>query len=38
MQYDLSRFQMGLDELNIKLTDGQIHQFLDYYEFLIEKK
>ena len=28
---------MGLDELNIKLTDGQIHQFLDYYEFLIEK-
>ena len=37
MQYDLSRFQMGLDELNIKLTDGQIHQFLDYYEFLIEK-
>ena len=37
MQYDLSKFRQGLDELKIVLTDEQIHQFLTYYEMLIEK-
>lgn len=37
MKYDISRFQHGLSELDIELTDVQIDQFLRYYELLIEK-
>lgn len=37
MKYDISRFQHGLSELNIELTDFQTDQFLRYYELLIEK-
>ena len=35
-EYDLSGFQTGLDELNIRLSEAQIGQFLSYYELLIE--
>lgn len=30
-------FKEGLEELNIKINDLQISQFMDYYELLIEK-
>lgn len=36
-KYDLTKFQKGLDELHISLSENQINQFLQYYEFLIEK-
>lgn len=36
MRYDLSKFQHGLDELNITLNQKQLDQFIQYYELLIE--
>ena len=35
-KYDISSFEKGLAALNIKLSDGQIRQFLRYYELLVE--
>lgn len=37
MNYNLDRFQKGLQELQITLTEEQVSQFLTYYELLIEK-
>ena len=37
MSYDLTPFEEGLKKLNISLSQEQIHQFLTYYEMLIEK-
>jgi 16S rRNA (guanine527-N7)-methyltransferase len=37
MSYDLRKFEDGLSKLNIKLEESQMLQFLDYYEFIIEK-
>ena len=37
MNYDTKNFQQGLENLEIKLTEKQIEQFLKYYEMLIEK-
>ncbi|MDF2842632.1 MAG: rsmG [Herbinix sp.] len=34
---DLSVFQKGLEKWNIKLSQAQYDQFIDYYELLIEK-
>ena len=34
--YDLTTFYHGLETLNMKLSDIQIKQFLQYYELLIE--
>ena len=36
MEYRLDKFQVGLKELNIELSEEQIQQFLDYYELLVE--
>lgn len=36
MAYDVIKFQSGLDELNITLSDEQINQFMQYYELLVE--
>lgn len=36
MNYDLERFQQGLNKLNVDLTKQQMGQFLAYYEFLVE--
>lgn len=37
MNYDLTLFEKGLDQLNIHLDDRQKSQFIQYYEYLIEK-
>ena len=37
MNYDCSRFQKGLQELKLDLSEEQIQQFLTFYEYLIEK-
>lgn len=37
MNYNLEKFQKGLDELQITLSEEQINQFMKYYEMLIEK-
>lgn len=37
MGYQLERFQDGLKELGIFLTEEQLNQFLTFYELLIEK-
>ncbi len=34
---DMNVFERGLDDLGVVLTDKQKQQFIDYYEFLIEK-
>lgn len=34
--YPLTAFQRELDQLNIKLEDSQIRQFIAYYEILVE--
>lgn len=34
--YNIEKFEKGLDELNISLTNRQIEQFLVYYELLTE--
>lgn len=36
MDYNLEKFQAGLENLNIVLSERQIEQFLTYYEFLVE--
>lgn len=35
--YNLDKFAAGLNDIGIMLTDGQIQQFLTYYEMLVEK-
>lgn len=35
--YDLTKFEYGLSELNICLSDEQKSQFIKYYEMLVEK-
>ena len=37
MEYNLDKFKVGLEKLNITLSEQQIQQFLKYYEMLIEK-
>lgn len=37
MEYNLSGFYEGLSKLNIHITDDQCNQFIQYYEYLIEK-
>lgn len=37
MNYNLEKFEKGLEELNLSLSKNQIQQFLTYYEMLIEK-
>lgn len=37
MDYNLEKFEAGLEELHITLSDHQKKQFLTYYEMLIEK-
>lgn len=36
MNYNLEKFWCGLKKLNISLSDVQVQQFLEYYEFLVE--
>ena len=36
MEYNLSKFQHGLEKLKITLSDEQLDQFIKYYELLIE--
>ena len=35
-KYDISSFEKGLAALNVELSEGQIRQFLRYYELLVE--
>lgn len=35
--YDLTKFEYGLSELNICISDEQKSQFIKYYEMLVEK-
>lgn len=37
MEYDIHVFEEGLKELNLELSETQKKQFLDFYEYLIEK-
>jgi 16S rRNA (guanine527-N7)-methyltransferase len=37
MRNHLNVFYDGLEKLNIKLSDGQVEQFINYYEILIER-
>ena len=37
MNYDCSRFQKGLQELKLDLSEEQVQQFLTFYEYLMEK-
>lgn len=37
MNYDIKKFQQGLEKLKLELTEKQIEQFLKYYEMLVEK-
>lgn len=37
MNYNLEKFQKGLDELQITLSEEQMNRFMKYYEMLIEK-
>ena len=37
MEYNLEKFNSGLDKLKINLSEQQIQQFLEYYEMLVEK-
>lgn len=36
MNYNLDKFKIGLEQLNISLSKEQMQQFVDYYELLIE--
>ena len=36
MNYNLEKFQSGLEKLNISLSEEQVQQFLTYYELLVE--
>lgn len=37
MSYNLDQFLKGLEELQIKLDDTQVNQFIQYFEMLVEK-
>lgn len=37
MKYSLEKFEKGLEELNISLSEKQKEQFVTYYEMLVEK-
>ena len=37
MAYNTEKFEKGLEELGISLSEEQIGQFLTYYEMLVEK-
>lgn len=37
MNYNLEKFEKGLDELSIRLSEDQFNQFITYYEMLVEK-
>lgn len=37
MEYQLEKFERGLNELGITLSEEQMQQFLTYYEMLVEK-
>ena len=37
MNYDLTSFEKGLEQLSITLSGEQKQQFLTYYEYLVEK-
>ena len=37
MNYDLTSFEKGLEQLSITLSGEQTQQFLTYYEYLVEK-
>ena len=37
MEYDLTLFEKGLEELGIALSLEQKKQFITYYEYLVEK-
>ena len=37
MEYDLSLLVKGCEELGISLDETQRQQFIDFYEYLIEK-
>ena len=37
MGYDISLLTKGCEELGISLNEKQQQQFIDYYEYLIEK-
>ena len=37
MEYQLEKFEHGLNELGITLSEEQMQQFLTYYEMLVEK-
>ena len=37
MSYDLSLFRQGCEQLQIELDQNQEKQFLDFYEYLVEK-
>ena len=37
MEYDLTLFENGLEELGIALSQEQKKQFITYYEYLVEK-
>ena len=37
MEYDLTLFEKGLEELGIALSGEQKKQFITYYELLVEK-
>lgn len=36
MEYDIKKFEMGLEELHISLSKEQMNLFMQYYELLIE--
>lgn len=36
MKYNLEKFQAGLEDLNISLSERQMEQYLIYYEYLVE--
>ena len=37
MPYNLDKFEAGLKELSLELTEEQKQQFLTYYEMMVEK-
>ena len=37
MPYNLDKFEAGLRELSLELTDQQKQQFIRYYEMMVEK-
>lgn len=36
MEYNTSQFERDLEAFQVKLSDTQIHQFIEYYELLVE--